>query len=194
MDHQTVRAFLADVEAERDRYATLATSIRAILDGEVVAVVAPPIASSSVPKRGPRPPLPAKVAPKQFMRQSKPIKSPSSARAGDRVIDRTIAALTKRGRPMSVVEIAREIGHSAGTLQQCLTAYVKRGLIAHTGRAEFGLPEHAKGNGKAAPTPAPEFSIYHHVEKHGRGWLCTRCDEVRAEINDFDGFTCGAGS
>jgi hypothetical protein len=207
MDHHAVRSFLRDVEAERDRYATLATSIRAILDGEMVESADSRQPETPGKKREARPPLPAiKRKPSALLPKPKEshlttVKPPGSAKAGNRVIDRTIAALRKRGKPMGVLDIARAIEHPPQSLQQCLASYVKQGLIIHTGRAQFGLPEHVeKGNGKETPVgngetaSAPAFQPYHHVEKYRSGYRCSLCHEFGDDLDGFDKFCRGGAA
>jgi hypothetical protein len=200
MDYSAVRRFLSDLESEHIEAEI--SALKSFLDG----VARPsggggPVAKRTGSDREAQPPRPT-IKRKQVAVPTKSkqppmpaVSPPGRVAAGTRVIDRTLSALRYAGKPMSVADIAYAIGHRASNLQQCLASYVSKGLLVHTGRAHFGLPEHTRGNGKEASTAKPngEFNPHHHVEKHRNGWICVRCDEVRQSMDDFESFFCAAG-
>jgi hypothetical protein len=118
------------------------------------------------------------------------------------VIDRTVEALRKAGKPMTIEALAKTIGHRRESLQQCLAGYVKRGVLDHTGRAEFGLPAPSRGNGaEVVKRPAaaddlnggvePRFSALHLPEPYRGGYRCSRCHEYHHAPEGFEGYCAG---
>lgn len=213
MERAKIQAMLLDLDAERNRIDRAIRALSEMIGAEVPPSVGKPAEGTpsggaagkreAVPARAARRLAPGKYGGKGGATNSAPSPAPKHsgrnhpAMPAGRVIDRTLEALRKAGKPVHIGELARLIGHNPQTLQQCLAGYVKRGVLAHTGRAEFGLPQTAAA---VVKRPAesdldggvePRFSLLHLPEPYRGGFRCSRCKSYHPRPEDFDTY-CSA--